>query len=254
MSWHPETYARFLGPRTRPALDLVNAVPLATVHYAADLGCGPGNSTAVLRARWPNAALTGIDSSPEMLAAAAREGPAGVRWEQADLRSYRPESPLDLLFSNATLQWVDEHETLFPRLLEAVRPGGVLAVQMPRNFEAPSHVALRELAAEPPWRDALNGVLRLEPVASPAAYLGWLAGATTLDVWETEYHHVLEGEDPVLSWVSGTALVPVRAALGDHAFPPFRAALGERLRVAYPARHDGRTVFPFRRIFVVATR
>lgn len=254
MSWEPAVYAEFLGPRTRPAVDLVNAIALASVDHAVDLGCGPGNSTRVIQARWPHARLVGLDSSEAMLETARTQGPAGVDWRLGDVRTWTPEAPPDLLFSNATLQWVDDHAALLPRLLDAVCPGGVLAIQMPRNFDAPSHLAIREVALGPRWAARLGPHLRVAPVAPPERVFDLLAAAHTLDVWETEYVHALSGPDPVLQWISGTALVPLREALGPSDYPAFREAVGAALREAYPERPDGTTLFPFRRQFIVATR
>jgi trans-aconitate 2-methyltransferase len=254
MSWHPERYLAFDDYRTRPAADLLARVPLRTPERVVDLGCGPGNSTALLALRWPQADVLGIDSAAAMLAK-AREGAIGARWLEADIASWAPEVPVDLLFSNAALQWLPDHQTLLPRLLGHLRPGGVLAIQMPRNFQAASHVTLRELAAEQPWAARLAGVLRAEPVASPAAYHDLLAPLTAaLEIWQTEYLQVLEGEDPVLRWTESTALRPVLEALDERAAAAFKQAYTARLREAYPRRPDGTTLFPFLRLFIVAQR
>lgn len=254
MSWHPERYLAFGDHRTRPAMDLLARVALEAPMLVADLGCGPGNSTALLCARWPEAEVLGIDNSAEMLAKARASGLA-ARWREADLASWTPAAPYDLLYSNAALHWLPDHATLLPRLLAALRPGGVLAVQMPRNFDAPSHVLLRAVADEGPWAPRLAaGVLRA-PVAEPAWYYDLLAPrAAALDIWESEYLHILEGEDPVLGWTRATALRPVIAALEPAARARFEAEYAKRLRAAYPRRPDGRTLFPFRRLFIVATR
>ena len=253
MSWDPTVYSAFLGPRTRPAADLCANVVLSKVDSIIDVGCGPGNSTEVLAARWPGASVLGIDSSVAMIDRARAMGPAGARWQVADAGTFEPDAPVDVVFSNATFQWLAGHEVLFPRVLGWVRPGGVLAVQMPRNFGAPSHVLLREVAARPRFRDRLAGVLRTEPVHRPEWYYRTLSDLASLDLWETEYLHVLDGADPVLEWVSGTALVPVRDALPDAEYDAFRAEYGAALREAYPRGLDGQTLFPFRRLFLVAT-
>jgi trans-aconitate 2-methyltransferase len=254
MSWHPERYLAFDDHRTRPAADLLARVPLRAPERIVDLGCGPGNSTALLAARWPDAHLIGIDSAPAMLAKARASG-IRADWRQADIADWTAEAPVDLLFSNAALQWLPEHESLLPRLLGALRPGGVLAIQMPRNFQAASHVTLRALAAEEPWAARLAGVLRAEPVAAPAWYHDLLAPhAEALDIWQAEYLHVLDGEDPVLRWTEATALRPVLGTLDEATGATFRAAYASRLRAAYPPRPDGTTLFPFLRLFIVATR
>jgi trans-aconitate 2-methyltransferase len=254
MTWSPERYLAFADQRTRPAVDLLARVPLQRPERAVDLGCGPGNSTRLLAERWPAADVIGIDSSGDMLASA---GQSGIRatWVEADLAAWAPQHAPDLIFSNAALHWVGGHETLLPRLLECVRPGGVLAVQMPRNFEAPSHTLLRATAASGPWADRLAEVLDWRPVATPEWYYDLLAPqAAALDIWETVYLHVLEGDDPVLRWTRSTALRRIVQALDEADCAAFEAAYAARLRAAYPRRADGRTLFASRRLFIVAQR
>jgi trans-aconitate 2-methyltransferase len=254
LTWQPERYLAFADQRTRPARDLLARVPLANPARVADLGCGPGNSTALLAQRWPEAAIIGVDSSPEMLAQ-ARASDVRATWIEADIAAWTPDDPLDLIYANAALQWLDHHATLLPRLLGLLRAAGALAVQMPRNFEAPSHALLRDTARSGPWADRLAGTLDRPSVAAPAWYHDLLAPhAAALDIWETEYLHVLAGDDPVLSWTRGTALRPVMPALDADQFAAFEAAYAERLRMAYPKRADGGTLFPFRRLFIVAQR
>lgn len=253
MSWHPENYLAFDDHRTRPAADLLARVPLVAPERVVDLGCGPGNSTALLAARWPQASIIGVDSSPSMLDKARASG-IRAGWVEADIADWAPDAPVDLLFSNAALHWLPDHRTLLPRLLSHLRPSGVLAVQMPRNFEAPSHLTLRELAAQEPWAARLEGTLRPEPVAAPAWYYDLLAAhAAALDIWQIEYLQVLEGEDPVLRWVESTSLRPVLEALDQEA-ETFKEAYRARLREAYPVRADGTTLYPFLRLFMVARR
>jgi trans-aconitate 2-methyltransferase len=254
MTWSPERYLAFADQRTRPAVDLLARVPLQRPERAVDLGCGPGNSTRLLAERWPAADVIGIDSSGDMLASA---GQSGIRatWVEADLAAWAPQHAPDLIFSNAALHWVGGHEKLLPRLLECVRPGGVLGVQMPRNFEAPSHTLLRATAASGPWADRLAEVLDWRPVATPEWYYDLLAPqAAALDIWETVYLHVLEGDDPVLRWTRSTALRRIVQALDEADCAAFEAAYAARLRAAYPRRADGRTLFAFRRLFIVAQR
>ncbi len=251
-AWNPTGYLTFGEERLRPARDLLARVPLEAPRRIADLGCGPGNATGLLAERWPGAALLGIDSTPEMLARARTSGVA-ADWLQADLDKWTPGQPYDLLFANAVFQWLDGHETLFSRLMGFLRPGGALAVQMPCNFAAPSHKLLRETAASGPWTARLQGVLREDPVAAPDAYFALLSGlAKTIDIWQTDYLHVLEGADPVLAWTRGTALRPVMDALDREPYAAFEQAYAARLRAAYPQRPDGITLFPFRRLFLVA--
>lgn len=252
MSWSPSHYCKFAGPRLRPGLDLIAQIPETAPRRIVDLGCGTGDLTALLAGRWPEAAVTGLDSSPEMLARAAAAHPAPT-WVEGDIALWAPAEAHDLIFSNAALHWLDDHAALFPRLLGFLAPGGVLAVQMPRNFESPSHALLRAVAAEP--RRAGRLALRAEPVREPAVYYNLLAGrAESLEIWETEYLHVLEGETPVLDWVRGTALLPVLEALTGAELEAFLAEYQARLAAAYPRRPDGRTLFPFRRLFIVARR
>jgi trans-aconitate 2-methyltransferase len=253
MAWDPTCYLRFGAQRLRPAADLLARVPLSAPASIVDLGCGPGNATRLLAARWPEAALTGVDLSAEMLAEARRDGP-DAEWVEADLADWAPERRFDLVYSNATLHWLAHHEVLLPRLMTFLRPGGVLAVQMPRNFAAPFHALMRDTAASGPWAARLAGLLRDDPVGAPAFYYGLLSGvASSLDIWQTEYLQVLEGEDAVLKWVRGTALRPVIEALDAEMFDAFEARYAERLRAAYPRRpEDGCTLFAFRRLFIVA--
>jgi trans-aconitate 2-methyltransferase len=254
LTWSPERYLAFADHRTRPAIDLLARVPLQQAARVADVGCGPGNSTRLLVERWPAATVIGIDSSGEMLASAGRSG-VGATWVEADVTTWAPDGAFDLIYSNAALHWVGDHEMLLPRLLGCLRPGGVLAVQMPRNFEAPSHTLLRATAESGPWADRLAEVLDWRPVAAPDWYYDLLAPqAGVLDIWETVYLHVLEGDDPVLRWTRGTALRPIMQALDANDAAAFEAAYAGRLRAAYPRREDGRTLFPFRRLFIVAQR
>ena len=252
MSWDPQQYLRFAGQRLRPALDLIARIPLEHPHTVVDLGCGTGNVTRLLRSRWPDARLTGVDGSSQMLAEAKRVQ-ADIAWEQVDVAAWNPPGKVDLVFSNAALHWLDDHPALFARLSAKVADGGVLAVQMPRNFAAPSHTLMHELASSPPWHDALAGLLRPQPVLGAGDYYGLLAStARSLDIWETEYLQILEGENPVAEWTKGTWLAPLLAALDPGARAEFEAEYRRRVAQAYPRRGDGKTLFPFKRLFIVA--
>ncbi|MFC5666705.1 methyltransferase domain-containing protein [Kitasatospora misakiensis] len=280
--WDPAQYLRFADERTRPLRDLLARVP-ALPHEPAptvlDIGCGPGNSTAVLRERWPAARITGIDNSAEMLAAARTEGEPTADYLLADAGDYDPAAAApDAIVSNAALQWigfgtsgrprqgpsspkageegrVDGHLALLPRWAGALKPGGVIAFQVPGNFGSPSHLLLAELRRSPRWRAALGEDAVRAGVHEPGAYLDALAGAGCVaDVWETTYSTLLTGPDPVLEWVKGTALRPVLTRLTDRAErAAFLAEYGALLREAYPAGPHG-TVFPFRRIFAVGVK
>jgi trans-aconitate 2-methyltransferase len=253
MAWDPAQYLNFAGPRLRPAIDLLQRVDVESPGAVYDLGAGVGNVTRLLAARWPDARIVGIDSSAEMLAKAAAENP-GIEWQQADLASWRPSRPADVIYSNAALHWLDGHDELMAELLTCLNPGGVLAVQIPRKFGAPSHTSISDTALAGPWRETLEPLLRPSPVAEPAFYYDRLAPrAASLDIWETEYLQVLEGANPVKEWTKGTWLLPLLAALEEPHRGRFEAAYGERVAAFYPPRRDGKTLFPFRRMFLIAT-
>jgi trans-aconitate 2-methyltransferase len=254
MSWNPSVYMAFGGERTRPAFELAARVPVEKPRLVVDLGCGPGNSTTALAQRWPEARLVAVDSSAEMLTKAAASGVTAT-WVEADVVTWMSPEPPSVIYSNATFQWVDDHNPIFVRLLKAVEEGGAVAVQMPRNFDAPSHVLLRETAARGPWAATVKNLARAKPVHEPDEYYDVLAPhASHVDIWETEYLQVLDGADAVYTWVSGTALVPFREALDAAMREEFFEAYRRRLAEAYPQRADGRTLFPFKRIFIVAER
>jgi trans-aconitate 2-methyltransferase len=253
MRWDPEQYGRYADERGRPYLDLLARIGADAPRRAVDLGCGPGNLTELLAQRWPHARVEGLDSSPEMIAAATPGERLSFR--VGDVTTWSPPPDTDVVISNATLQWVPTHRALLRRWAAALPSGGWLAFQVPGNFDAPSHVLMRALAGSPRWAPALAGVLRLEdPVATPADYATLLQDAgLEADVWETTYLHVLHGENPVLDWISGTGLRPVLSALSPDDAAAFRAQYGEQLRAAYPATEHG-TPFPFHRIFAVGHR
>ncbi len=253
MAWDPSTYLAFADERTRPAAELLARVPDESPARVIDLGCGPGNSTALLRARWTGAQIEGLDSSADMLAQARKSGVA-ADWIQAEIATWSASSPYDVIFSNATFQWLGDHIALLPRLIGFVKPGGVFAFQVPHNMDAPSHVLMRETAAQGPWSAKLRGVREVQ-VLAPAAYYDILSPhAAALDIWETEYLHLLKGEDAVYHWVSGTGLRPFVQALDGAEREAFIADYKRHLNEAYPRRAGGTTLFPFRRLFVVARR
>ncbi|MGJ5827341.1 trans-aconitate 2-methyltransferase [Streptomyces ossamyceticus] len=262
-TWDPQQYLRHAGHRARAFMDLLAHVPEppgGDRPRIADLGCGPGNVTRLLADRWPGARITGYDNSPEMLdkAHVDHEGPTSgggrIDFAAADLRAWAPAEPYDLIVSNATFQWVPGHLDRFPVWVDALLPGGTFAFQVPGNFDSPSHRLMRELARSDRWRDRLGHTLRHDDaVHMPAAYLATLADlGCEVDAWETTYVHLLQGEDAVLDWVTGTGLRPILTELGDDA-GPFVAEYRTALREAYPATPHG-TAFPFRRIFVVARK
>ena len=255
MTWNPEQYLRFADARLRPALDLLARVDLAAPARVVDLGCGAGNVTAFLAQRWPQAHLTGVDGSAAMLDK-ARQALPGVHWVQADMAQWAPDAPPDLLYSNAALHWLDDHDRLFPALAAMLAPGGVLAVQMPANFHAPSHTLMADSVAAGPWQPRLQHLLVPAPVHEPQRYFQMLQPhVAELDIWQTEYLQVLSGPDAVKEWTKGTWLRRFLDALPapDEA-AAFEADYAARVRAAYPPRADGRTLFPFRRLFIVARR
>ncbi len=253
MSWNPDQYLKFAAPRLRPAIDLLAAVPAEHPRTVYDLGCGAGNVTRLLAQRWPLARITGVDDSAAMLAK-AKEGLANVCWIEQGLADWRADQPADVIYSNAALHWLPDHARLFPELFAQLAPGGVLAVQMPRNFDAPSHTLIGETVRAGAWRGRLDALLQAPPVARPDFYFDLLAPlAASVDIWETEYLQVLEGSDPVKEWTKGTWLKQFLDALDETQRDAFEADYAARLRLAYPRRADGRTLFPFRRLFIVAT-
>jgi trans-aconitate 2-methyltransferase len=253
MAWDPDVYMKFADERTRPAAELLARVPLKAPARAIDLGCGPGNSTALLAARWPQAEIEGLESSPEMLAKASASV-VRATWVLGDVESWSPAAPYDVIFSNATLHWIADHRSLLPRLMGFVADGGALAFQVPRNFHFPSHVLMREVAQSGAWAKKFSGARQIN-VEEPETYFDILSPLSrALDIWETSYLHVLEGEDPVLAWVSGTGLRPFLAPLDASEREAFLADYRARLRQAYPRRADGKTLFPFKRLFAVAVK
>jgi trans-aconitate 2-methyltransferase len=251
MSWSPSTYLAFADERTRPAADLLARVPGENPVRVADLGCGPGNSTALLVQRWPHAKIEGIDSSPQMIEAAKKSGVV-ADFTLADLVSWKPATPYDVIFSNATYQWLPDHHTLLPRLMGFVAKGGVFAFQVPNNQYSPSHTLMRDVAAQGPWAEKLANVRGIF-VERVQTYFDVLAPhAASLDIWTSEYLHVLDGDDAVFKWVSGTGLRPFLDALNAEERETFTREYKARLNIAYPRRSDGKTLFPFSRLFAVA--
>jgi trans-aconitate 2-methyltransferase len=254
MTWDPGQYLKFGGERMRPALDLLARVALDAPGTIVDLGCGPGNATALLKRRWPHAKIRGIDNSAAMLEQARARLP-DVTWEQTDLARWTPPSRVDLIFSNAALHWLDDHATLFPALAEQLEPGGVLAVQMPAQHRAPSHLIGYDLAETGPWRGHLASRVRRRPVLEPDDYHAMLAGrVSSLDLWTTEYLQVLRGADPVVEFTKGSFVGVWLSALPPADALAFESEYRRRIAAAYPRRADGTTLFPFRRFFLIARR
>lgn len=252
MAWDSDAYLRFGDERTRPAVDLAARIAVAAPRTVVDLGCGPGNSTEVLRRRWPNAAVTGLDSSPEMVAAARRAHPARS-WTRADIATWTPGAPVDVVFSNAALQWLPDHLALVRRLLACVASGGALAFQIPSDAYALVRRLLHEVADDPAWSGRMTGARHALTMERPEAYYDALAPvASALDVWETEYSHVMAGPAAIVDWIASTGMRPFLEPLAPAERERFRDMLLARVTDEYPIRRDGRVLLPFRRLFVIA--
>jgi trans-aconitate 2-methyltransferase len=255
IQWNPETYARFDAERDRAALDLLVRLPDdLDPRRVWDLGCGDGHHASLLKRRHPNADVHGLEQSADMLAGAV-ERDGTVQWHQGDICSWQPDHPVDLMFANAALQWVPDHEALFPRLAGALAPRGVLAVQMPMAFGTRHHSLMRQVATDGPWAEALRDVPTIAPLLSADRYYDLLAASCgEVDLWSTTYLHALTGDDAVLTWMSGTALRPYLTALADDPAlkTAYLGALGEALSQAFPMRRDGVTLLPFPRLFLMA--
>ncbi|HEY9293561.1 MAG TPA: methyltransferase domain-containing protein [Microlunatus sp.] len=270
-TWDPIHYLQYADQRSRPFHELLARVGADRPRTVVDLGCGPGRLTATLAQRWPDADVLGVDSSAEMIAAATEYAGPRLTFRVQDLRDFVRDpsigsdttgsgpivpgqnGPIDVIVSNATLQWVDDHRSVLPGLVDALAPGGWLAFQVPGNQNEPSHTLLHELGSDPRFVDATGGIdRRVMPPAS--VYLDDLTGlGCQVDAWETTYLHLLTGEDAVFNWVTGTGARPYLQALSDERRPSFVAEYKQRLREAYPTRPYG-TVLPFRRIFAVARK
>lgn len=254
-SWDPNQYLKFADERTRPAVELLSRVPLDNPKRIVDLGCGPGNSTILLKKRWPKAEVSGLDFSGEMLLAAREKFPK-LKWIEEDITSWKASRPLDLVFSNAALQWLPNHSALLPRLLAQVDVGGVLAIQMPANQYSAVHQILRDVAGDAAWKTELQGAARAIHVESPVFYYDLLCEETSrIDLWETEYQHIMKSAQAILEWMRGTAMRPYLAALkDDDRIMHFEQMALARIGEIYPRRPDGKVLFPFRRLFLVATK
>jgi trans-aconitate 2-methyltransferase len=252
MAWDPKQYLRFAGERMQPAIDLLARIPAQMPRTVVDLGCGAGNMSPVLAARWPEAQLTGVDNSLEMLGRARVDHPA-VTFVEADIARWRPAERVDVLFSNAALHWLDNQETLLPSLLGHVSPGGWFAVQMPRNVDAAMQSCTQETIANGPWRSILEPTQRPGAVAAPEVYWRMLKDqAASLTIWEIEYLHVLAGDNPVAEFAKGSGLKLLLDRLEEPMRSTFEAEYRRRIAAAYPKEADGHTLFKFRRLFILA--
>ena len=258
--WDANLYLKFADARMRPALDLMGRLDAASGarpgHAIYDLGCGAGNISRILAERFPQARVIGIDSSEEMLAKArSQTADRRVSFAKGDLTKFQPSTPPSILYSNAAYQWVEGHIDLFPGLLKLLPSGGQLAIQMPRNHEAPSHALMKQAAQAGPWKTKLEQVRTIRTVYEPARYYDVLKPLTSeLEVWETTYQQVLTGKDPVAQYTASTGLRPYMQLLDKAEGEAFYATYAKLLAEAYPTRPDGITLFPFRRLFIVARR
>jgi trans-aconitate 2-methyltransferase len=253
--WSAAQYLRFEAERTRPAADLLARVPDGSIDRVADLGCGPGNSTELLRDRFPQAAIVGVDSSDDMLAEARLRLPR-VTFEKADIARWRAGAPLDLIFANAVLQWIPDHIAVMVRLMSELATGGRLAMQTPDNLDQPSHVLMREVAARAPFRAKLAGAAAArEEIGAFVDYYAALAPiCAEIEAWRTTYVHALSGPNAIVDWVAGTGLRPFLAPLAPDERQAFLAQYRDEIAAAYPPLADGRVLLPFPRLFVVAVR
>ncbi|NWC91123.1 MULTISPECIES: trans-aconitate 2-methyltransferase [unclassified Pseudomonas] len=253
MTWSAKQYSMFEQQRTRPVRDLVAAIPDGDVRSAVDLGCGPGNSTEVLAERFPKALVTGMDSSDDMLIDARKRLPA-LNFELADIGAWNPAQKFDVILANASLQWLPDHATLYPHLVDQLTPGGTLAVQTPDNLDEPAHKLAREVAADGPWAAKIGSVKHNERHTASYYFELLSKHCSTVDVWRTTYHHPLAGSAAVVEWFKGSALRPFLAPLTESEKSAFLDEYLTRITQAYPALADGTVLLPFPRLFIIATR
>ena len=254
MSWSAQQYSKFEQERTRPVRDLVAAIPTTSVHRAIDLGCGPGNSTEVLLQRFAPAHVSGTDNSEDMVAAARKRLPA-VEFTLSDIATWAPEQSYDVILANASLQWLPDHQVLYPRLASKLNQGGTLAVQTPDNLEEPGHRLAREVAKDPRWQSKIGEVRHPERHDANFYHALLRTSCRTVDVWRTTYFHALNGgPSAVVEWFKGTALRPFLGPLNEHEQAEFLQAYTAAIAQAYPAYEDGTVLLPFPRLFIVATR
>lgn len=251
--WSASLYLTFEDERTRPSRDLLAQVPLRTPARVVDIGCGPGNSTELLAVRWPDAEVSGLDTSPAMIETARKRLP-GLSFELADAASWLAERPVDVIFANAVFQWLPEHPAVLERLMGQLAPGGCLAVQMPDNLAEPVHRLMRETALEMPFADKMAASPR-DPLPSVASYYDRLRPhAARVDIWHTIYNHPLAGPDAVVEWVKSTGLKPFVDVLEPHERDAFLARYLEKITLAYPRQADGMVLLRFPRLFIVAQK
>ena len=249
--WDPNQYLQFISQRTQPCIDLVARINLDEVNDVVDLGCGPGNSTEVLAKKFPRATIVGFDNSPDMIAQAKKDYPQ-FTFAPGDAATWTANRKCDVILANAVFQWVAHHESLLPRLVQQLRHRGVLAVQMPRNFESPTHTVLREIASRPQWDQKVR-TRDLHWAQPPDFYFDLLSPITSkLEIWETEYIHIMPDHDAIVQWYKGTGLRPYLEPLSSDDQEKFIAEYKDEIAKQYPPQKTGQVLFPFRRIFFLA--
>lgn len=253
--WNPDLYRQFEAERTRPATELLSRIPLNKVSYATDLGCGPGNSTELLYRAWPQAQVTGLDSSQAMLEQALKRLP-DCQFIQADIRSWQAEVPQEVIYANASLQWLTDHQQLFPHLVAQLAPGGVLAIQMPDNLDEPTHSLMRKVAATPRWAEKIGpGAAERKKILGIEAYYDLLSQlGCKVDIWRTTYYHVMPSHQAMVDWLKATGLRPFLSPLDEQDQAAFLAQYLHELKAAYSLRQDGNVLMPFPRLFMVASK
>lgn len=255
-TWNPDVYLRYEGYRARPALDLIAQIPLEVAGPIVDLGCGPGNVTRSLKDQWPDRTVMGVDLSPDMLAKAHGEyGEMDIQWQQGDIGTWQANEQQALIFSNAALHWVTNHTEVVPRLAEMIVPDGWLAFQIPVTEQSAYQVCIRETVTSERWADQLADVWMYKDPMGPDAFYDLLSPhSQSVDIWVTDYHHVLEGDNPVFDWIIGTGLTPYLSVLSEADQKEFLADYSTRVSAAYPKQADGKTLFLMKRIFVLAQK
>ncbi|MDG2243190.1 MAG: methyltransferase domain-containing protein [Rhodospirillaceae bacterium] len=255
-TWNPDVYLRYEAYRARPALDLIAQIPLDVDGPIVDLGCGPGNVTKALKDQWPDRDVMGVDLSPDMLNKARNEfSESGIKWQKGDITIWQADSPQALVFSNAVLHWVTDHAAVVPRLADMIVPGGWLAFQIPVTEQSAYQKCIRATVTSGRWADQLADVWMYKDPMEPEDFYDLLAPACDpIDIWVTDYHHVLGGDNPVFDWIVGTGLTPYLSVLNETDQQDFIADYSKRVAAAYPKQADGKTLFLMKRIFVLARK
>ncbi len=253
MTWQPELYLRFKKERTQPCIDLAARLSVTEPKEIIDLGCGPGNSTEILRNTYPDARIVGVDNSLEMLERARQSG-VRAEWQSGDIQTWSHEGSCDVIFSNAAIHWVPDQAALLPRLVGYLRSGGQLAIQLPVQMETRVHQCIRELALQSRWWPKLESALHTRVSLSAGEYYNILAPlCTCVEIWQTDYYHVMDRADDIVAWIRGTGLRPFLALLSEDEQGDFLAQYTDAIRASYPASTDGKVLYPYRRIFMIAT-